>query len=138
MEEYATVLPSNYDVTVTITSRGNYRNLTEVFNLMELEGSAKSEYLDRLRFPDLMAKPVTKSTETFASNRSNRQCRDYSVLGRFNLEADAKKYLRLESGIADAERKTMRALVLFKCKQLSRGELETAKDRSLPKSIEAS
>ena len=133
MEDFAPVLPSNYDVTVPVTSRGNYRNSIEVFNLMELEESAKSEDLDRLRFPDLLAKPVPKSTETFASNSSKRQCHDYSVLGRFNLETDAKKYLGLEAGIGDAERKTMRALVVFKCKQLSREEFELAKDRYIAK-----
>ena len=133
MEEYAPVLPSNYDVTVPITSRGNYRNSIEVFNLMEMEESAKSEDADRLRFPDLMAKQVTKSTETFASNRSIRQCREYSVLGRFSLETDAKKYLGLEVGIGDAEKKTMRALVMFKCKQFSAEEFEAAKKRYIAK-----
>ena len=133
MEEYGTIVPSNYDVTVPVTLRGNYRNSIEVFNLMELEESSKSDDQNVLRFPDLMTKTVVKSTATVATQSLEKTNRDFSILGKFNLEVDAKRFLSFENEISEIERRTMKSMIMFKCKHLSREEFETAKYRYILK-----
>lgn len=128
-EDYNYQMYPNYDITVPIPSKGNYKNSIEYQFPFEYEDQTRMTkdiypQTENYRFPTIEIEPLP--IKYYGPERKI----DLSALewtnGMFDLEADVKEKIMNSKMFSEVEKRVIKNLINFKAKGLSKEEKDAA------------
>ena len=124
----------NYDLTVPVTSRGNYKSSIEIQNFIEFEDELPLSIDKKFAFPEIIENNNSKQVDYKLFQKSEIQLECFGD-GRFNLEFDVKKYLSNDSNLSENETKMYRVLLNSKTKIFGKYERNQSIERYREKKL---